>query len=99
VNYPVKYFIPHIILFGAYIAVLIPLLYYYRRRNPNPRFRPSMGEMTLVAVMLLMIGGTACWFLGNMFNNEPTPGKAVPDHGAGWSKGATGGGGPDYRRD
>ncbi len=88
------------ILFGAYLAVLIPFLYYYRRRNPNPRFRPSAGEMTMVAIMLLMIGGTACWFLGNMFNNEPDPNKAVPDHGAGWSGGTSGPQeGPDYRRE
>jgi len=101
VNYPIQYFIPHMILFGVFLAVLIPILYYYRRRNPNPRFRPTAGEMTLVAVILLMIGGTACWFLGNMFSNEPNPNMAVPDHGAGWSSGtnAPQDSGGSYRRE
>ena len=102
-QYPIKYYIPHLILFGVYLAVLIPFLYYYRRRNPHPRFRPTVGEVTMVAVILMMIGGTACWFLGNVFSNEKDSKEAVPDHGAGWSGGTSGpsqdSGGSSYRKE
>ena len=46
-QFPIKYFLPHIVFFGVYLAALIPVLYYYRRRTPNPRFRPTFGEMAM----------------------------------------------------
>lgn len=99
-QYSVKYFLPHIVFFSVFLAVLIPFLYYYRRRNPNPRFRPSLGEMTMIAVIALVVGATACWFLGNVFRGEQRFDNTVPDAGAGWSSGTSGpqeSGG--YRRD
>jgi hypothetical protein len=63
----VKQYLPHIILFGVFLAALIPVLYYYRRRHPNPRFRPGAGEMALLVVLALAVGGPACYFLGNVF--------------------------------
>ena len=89
-QFSVKYFLPHIIFFSIYIVVLIPVLYYYRRKHPNPRFRPGVGEMTLIAVIALMLGGTACWFLGNVFRGEQKLDNTVPDQGAGWSSGKSG---------
>lgn len=95
--------LPHIIFFGGYVLVLIPMLYYYRRRNPNPRFRPSMGEMTMITVIAVMIGATASWFLGNVFRGEQRLDNTVPDQGAGWSSGTSGaresGGDSRYRKD
>lgn len=85
-----KYYLPHIIFFSVYLAVLAPVLYYYRRRNPNPRFRPSIGEMTMIAVFALMLGGTACWFLGNVFRGDQKLDNSIPDQGAGWSNGRSG---------
>lgn len=83
-----KYYTPHIILFCVFLAALIPVLYYYRRRNPNPRFRPNTGEMMLVSVFALAIGGPACYFLGNVFRKDGIDMKKLtekPDEGAGWS--------------
>jgi hypothetical protein len=103
VQFSLKYFLPHIIFFSVYLAALVPVLYYYRRRNPNPRFRPSMGEMTLITIVALMLGGTACWFLGNVFRGDQRFNNSVPDQGAGWSRGTSGpqdsGGDSRYRSD
>jgi hypothetical protein len=92
VRYPISYFLPHLVLLGAYIAALVPVLYYYRRRNPNPRFRPTLGEMTMITVIALMVGGTACWFLGNIFRGDQNLNKYLesPNEGAGWSHGTSG---------
>ena len=82
---PLKSYYPHLIFFGVFILALAPVLYYYQRRNPNPRFRPGVGEMTLISVAALFLGGMACFFLGNVFRGDQ---KSSPkfDHGAGWSK-------------
>jgi len=92
VRYPISYFIPHLVLLGAYIAALIPVLYYYHRRNPHPRFRPSLGEMAMITVIALMVGGTACWFLGNVFRGDQNLNQYLesPNEGAGWSRGTSG---------
>lgn len=89
-QYSIKYFLPHIIFFSVFIVVLIPTLYYYRRRNPNHHFRPSLGEMTMITVFALMLGGTACWFLGNLFRGDQKLDNTIPDQGAGWSSGTSG---------
>ena len=104
-HYPVKHFLPHIILFSVYVVALVPMLYYYRRRQPHHRFRPSLGEMTMITVFALVVGGTACWFLGNVFRGDQNINMSVPDHGAGWSGGSSGPqdsggeGGGNYRRE
>ena len=82
---PLKAYYPHLIFFGVFVAALTPVLYYYQRRNPDPRFRPSFGEMTLVSIVLLFIGGIACFLLGNVFRGEQRSAEKF-DHGAGWSK-------------
>jgi hypothetical protein len=80
----VSYYFPHILLFCVFLAALIPVLYYYRRRHPHPRFRPGAGEMLMIVVFALAIGGPACYFLGNVFrgggNTKKSSGK--PDEGA-----------------
>lgn len=39
------------------LLVAAPLLVYYYRRHPHPRFRPKVGEMAAVT----LIAGMACW--------------------------------------
>ena len=88
----VKYYLPHIVFFSVFLAALLPVLYYYQRRNPHPRFRPGMGEMTLIVVFALSIGGAACFMLGNVFRGDQNLRQFMgrPDEGAGWSSGTTG---------
>ena len=86
-HFPIKYYLPHLIFFGVYLAALVPVLYYYHRRHPHPRFRAGIGEMTLIAVIALLIGGSASYALGNLFRGDQKFGlDAAYDHGAGWSK-------------
>jgi len=89
VFYPLDYYLPHLIFFGVFLAALIPVLYYYQRRNPHPRFRPGAGEMTMIAVFALTVGAGACYMLGNVFRGDPNLKRFQenPDHGAGWSSG------------
>ncbi len=86
----IKYYIPHIVFFSVFCVALVPMLFYYRRRQPHARFRPGAGEVTLIAVIALMIGGTASYFLGNLFRGDIDPSKfdGRPEEGAGWSRGA-----------
>lgn len=85
----VKYYLPHIVFFSVFLSALVPVLYYYRRRNPNPRFRPGLGEMTMIAVIALCVGGAACYGLGNVFRGDQNLSQFMgsPDEGAGWSAG------------
>lgn len=83
-----KYYLPHLVFFGVFIFALVPVLYYYHRRNPNPRFRPGVGEMTMISVVALFVGGAACFFLGNVFRGDQRSPEKF-DHGAGWSKGTS----------
>ena len=85
-----KFYIPHFVFFGVFLAALVPVLYYYQRRNPSPRFRPGVGEMTMITVIALSLGGAACFVLGNFFRGDQKGFSAAPDEGAGWSGGTTG---------
>jgi hypothetical protein len=88
----VKYYLPHIIFFSVFCVAIAPVIYYYQRRNPNPRCRPSLGEMTMVTIMALVVGGGASFLLGNVFRGDQNLRQflAKPDEGAGWSRGTTG---------
>ena len=48
------------------ICVVIPFLWYYRNRNPNPRFRPKFGEMVLVALLAFGTMGGASMMMANI---------------------------------
>ncbi|MBP7948833.1 MAG: hypothetical protein KA004_04195 [Verrucomicrobiales bacterium] len=61
---------PQIIFFLVFMAAAVPILIYYRRRNPNPRFRPSLGEMTMVSLFAVVICGVMGVGLGTIFNKE-----------------------------
>ena len=49
-----------IIFFVIALVCSVPVLYWYYRRNPHPRFRPRLGEMAMVALfaVLLSLGGS-----------------------------------------
>lgn len=65
-----NYYLPHFVLFGVFCAAMVPVLYYYQRRNTNPRCRPGLGEMTMVAVFALALGGAGAFAIGNIFRGE-----------------------------
>ena len=50
-----KYYLPHLTFFIAFFAAAVPILYYIQRKNPNPRFRPGFGEMSLITLIALFI--------------------------------------------
>ncbi|MGI8602252.1 MAG: hypothetical protein ACR2OZ_04550 [Verrucomicrobiales bacterium] len=58
-----------IIFFVISLLAAAPILYYYYRRNPTPRFRPSTGEMALVAFFAILICGGLSAFLGGLLQN------------------------------
>lgn len=59
-----------VIFFAVFLAASVPLLYYYRRKNPNPRFRPSNGEMTLVSVLAVGFSFVLAFALSSAFDSE-----------------------------
>lgn len=90
----IKFYIPHLIFFGVFFVAAVPMLYFYQRKNPNPRCRPTFGEMTMVTVFALALCGGMGMGLGSLFKpeNDGSSLKKAPDT-AGFS---TGGGG-DYK--
>jgi hypothetical protein len=88
----IKFYLPHLIFFGVFCLAITPVLFYYQRRSPNPRFRPGLGEMTMVTIMALFAGGLASYGLGALFRGDQNLRQYLtrPDEGAGWSRGTTG---------
>lgn len=83
----------------AFMLAAAPVLYYYYRRNPNPRFRPTFGEMSMVSLLAFALCVGAGFGLGGIFKAE-NDGKsltAAPDEDAGFGVGGSdnpeGGGG------
>ena len=94
----VKYFFlshkPQCIFFLVFMAACVPVLYYYQRRNPNPRFRPTFGEMSMVTLFAMCLCGGLSFGLGSVFNEhqdfKKLAGKASADYvptGAGGTAG------------
>jgi hypothetical protein len=82
-----KYYLPHLTFFIAFFAAAVPILYYIQRKNPNPRFRPGFGEMSLISLIALFICGGMAIGLGSLFKpeNDGSSMKKKPNEGAGWS--------------
>lgn len=76
-----KFYYPHITFFIVFMVAAVPVLYYYQRKNPHPRFRPGFGEMTMVTVMAAMLCGGLAFGLGSVFRpeNDGTALKKAPD--------------------
>lgn len=84
-----KQYLPQIIFFAVFAAAALPIIYYIWRKNPDPRFRPSAGEMSLIIVFATFICGGMAIGLGSLFKpeNDGTSMKKKPTEGAGWSAG------------
>ena len=65
-----KYYMPNIIFFIAWCCAAAPVIYYYYRKNPHPRFRPSMGEMAVITIMALLAGGGGAMAIGGLFRGN-----------------------------
>lgn len=76
-----KFYYPHITFFIVFMVAAVPVLYYYQRKNPHPRFRPGFGEMTMVTVMAVMLCGGMAFGLGSLFRpeNDGTALKKAPE--------------------
>jgi hypothetical protein len=76
-----KFYYPHITFFIVFMVAAVPVLYYYQRKNPHPRFRPGFGEMAMVTVMAVMLCGGMAFGLGSLFRpeNDGTALKKAPD--------------------
>ena len=61
---------PQCIVFLIFMTASLPVLHYYRRRQPNPRFRPTIGEMTMVTLFAAIISAGAGMGIGGMFNER-----------------------------
>ena len=53
------------------LFVIVPFLYYYRNRNPNPRFRPRFGEMVLVAILAIGVAGGTSLGIAMLMGIDP----------------------------
>lgn len=65
-----KHYLPHLTFFIAFFAAAVPVLFYIQRKNPNPRFRPNFGEMSLVTLFAVFICGGMAFGLGSLFKPE-----------------------------
>ena len=83
----IKYYLPHITFFTVFFVASLPVLYYIRRKNPDPRFRPNFGEMSMITLFALFICAGMGFGLGTLFKpeNDGSAFKKKPDAGAGWS--------------
>jgi|GEM_PF-2042597 len=68
------------IFFVISLGCSLPVLYWYYRRNPHPRFRPKLGEMAMVSLfaVLLSLGGSL--LIGGMMDD---PERFTEDTGMG----------------
>ena len=60
-----------VVFFLVGFVAVVPVLYYYYRRNPNPRFRPPLGEMVMISLFALMFVGGGSYFMGTLLSSDP----------------------------
>ena len=68
------------IFFVVGLIAVLPVLYYYYKRNPNPRFRPPVGEMAMISLFALLFVGGGAYLMGTVLTSNPefddnSPGK------------------------
>ena len=59
------------IFFVVGMVAVTPVLYYHYRKNPNPRFRPPIGEMVMLSLFALMFVGGGSYFMGTLLSSNP----------------------------
>lgn len=86
-----KQYLPHLTFFLVFFTAAVPILYYIQRKNPNPRFRPGFGEMSVITLIAAFICGGMAFGLGSLFRpeNDGSSLKKKPDAGAIWSSGGS----------
>ncbi len=90
-----RHYLPHLTFFTVFFLAAVPVLYYIQRKNPNPRFRPHFGEMSLFTLIAACICGAMAIGLGSLFKPE-NDGRAMtkkpsfesPSSGGGQDAGA-----------
>ena len=87
-----KYYLPHLTFFIVFLVAAVPVLYYIQRKNPHPRFRPHIGEMSLITLFAVFICGGMAFGLGSLFKPEndgkgmsKKPSVDIPSQGSGES--------------
>ena len=83
-----KLYLPHLTFFIVFLTAAVPVLYYIQRKNPHPRFRPHLGEMSLMTLFAVFICGGMAFGLGSLFKPEndgkslsKKPGADLPSSG------------------
>jgi hypothetical protein len=66
----IKDYLPHLTFFAVFFTAAVPVLYYLSRKNPDPRFRPSFGEMSLLTLLAVFICGGMALGIGSLFKPE-----------------------------
>ena len=64
-----------IAFFIVSICAVVPVLYYYQRKNPDPRFRPRFGEMLLMGILAFGFCTGGAIFMGSIMGVEWDPEK------------------------
>ncbi len=57
------------------LIVATPVLLYFYFKNPNPRFRPRLGEMVMLAGFALLVCAGLSHFLGGMLDSPEIRGS------------------------
>jgi len=60
-----------LIFFCVGVVAATPVLYYYYKRNPQPRFRPALGEMVMVSIFALFFIGGGSVLMGTLLSSNP----------------------------
>ena len=60
-----------VIFFCVGVVAVTPVLYYYYKRNPHPRFRPAFGEMVMISIFALFFIGGGSVFMGTILSSNP----------------------------
>lgn len=63
---------PFWIIFSISIVSSMIILLYWARKNPNPRFRPRIGELLTGALFLVLISGGLSIGFSNLLQGDIT---------------------------
>ena len=58
-----------LIFFILALICAVPVLYWYYRRHPNPRFRPRFGEMVMVGIFTVMLSFGGSMLIGGLMED------------------------------
>lgn len=58
-----------LVFFIIALVCAVPVLYWYYRRQPNPRFRPRIGEMVMVGIFAIMLSWGGSMLIGGLMDD------------------------------